>query len=91
MRRHAVVVVTPRLDLAPGVEQIAEPTYVQTLFAQAAVEAFHVGVLDRLAGPDAHELNLLFQPPDQKRAAGKLRAIVADVLQTTLAGSARLE
>jgi hypothetical protein len=50
MRPIRIVMVTPRFNLAPRVEQIEEPTNLQTLFAQPPVETFHVRVFHRLTG-----------------------------------------
>jgi hypothetical protein len=44
----------PGFNLAPRVEQIEEPAHLQTLFAQSAMETFHVRVLHRLARPDMY-------------------------------------
>ena len=48
-------------DLAPCIEQIAEPTRREAFLAQAAVGAFYVCVFDRLAGPDMYPFDALLQ------------------------------
>jgi hypothetical protein len=77
MWARTVVVIAPGIDLAPRIEQIAEPTRVQTFLTQAAVETLYVRVLDRLAGPDVNQCDALVQGPRQKRAAGELRPVIA--------------
>src|SRR5882672_12856672 len=42
-----VVVPPPVLDGRPGVDQVPEPVLVEAFLAEAAVETFDVGVLDR--------------------------------------------
>jgi len=65
MRPVRVVVAAPGFDLTPRVEQIAEPAHVEAFLAQAAVETFHVRVLDGLARPDVDQLDASFQAPGQ--------------------------
>jgi len=77
MRPVRVVVPAPGLDLAPRVEQIAEPAHVEAFLSQAAVETFHMRILDGLARPDVDQIDSSFQAPGQIRPAGELRAIVA--------------
>lgn len=62
------IVLAPLVNLAPGVFQRQEPMRVETLLPQAAIEAFHLGVIRRLArtaevefdaaliGPFVHDL-----------------------------------
>ena len=47
-----VVFPPPGFDDRPGVRNAREPVFVQTLVAQAAIEALDVGVLVWLAGLD---------------------------------------
>ena len=70
-----VVLLPPRRDLLPGIEQVLEPTRVQTFVSQLAVETLDVRVLHRLARFDVHELNLPLQTPRQKMTAGELRPV----------------
>lgn len=77
VRTFAIVVIAPGSDLAPCVEQVAEPTRVQAFLAQAAVETFDVGVLDRLAGADVRQFDLPFDRPIQIRAGSELQAVIA--------------
>jgi hypothetical protein len=63
MRPIRIVMVTPRFNLAPRVEQIEEPTNLQTLFAQPPVETFHVRVFHRLTRPDMYQLDPAVQTP----------------------------
>ena len=63
-------------DLSPRVEQVLEPTDSKALFAQPAVEAFHIGVLRRPARLNMHQLNFVLDGPSQEVTTGQLRAII---------------
>ena len=77
VRAAFVVLRLPRRDLAPGIEQILKPTYVQTLFPHARMKTFHPSVLRRLARLYVHQLDLPLHAPGQKMPAGELRPVVA--------------
>jgi hypothetical protein len=53
MRTLLVVLLPPRRDLPPRIEQILKP-YVQAFFSQSSVETFDMRVLRRLAGLNVH-------------------------------------
>jgi hypothetical protein len=57
VRPHLVVVLPPGFDDLAGLIQTDKPMLVQTLVAELAVEALHVGVLHRLARPDEVQLH----------------------------------
>lgn len=46
----AVVIESPSFDLTSRITQTREPVGVQALVWQSAVEAFRVGILQRLSG-----------------------------------------
>ncbi len=48
---------------APCIGEREKPVLIQTLVAHAAVEAFHEGILIRLAGLDVQELHAVMQRP----------------------------
>ena len=82
MRPLGIVVAAPTFNLVPRVEKIAKPTYLQTLFAQASVKAFHIRVLHRLARSDVNQFNPPVQTPGDEAPAGEFRAVVgADALR----------
>ena len=66
MRAAGVIFGFPRGYLAPCVEQVPEPTGVQALVAQLAVEAFHAAVLRWLAGLDVNDVDLPLNGPGQE-------------------------
>ena len=47
VRADRIVFLAEDLDAALGVEQIQEPLPIQAIVAEAAMEAFHIGVLPR--------------------------------------------
>lgn len=51
MRPLGVVLESPALDDGSSVRHADEPMLIQTLVAQPAVEAFNVGIVDRLPNP----------------------------------------
>jgi hypothetical protein len=71
------VLLPPTCDLDACIEQVPEPTHTQALFSEPAVEALHMGVLDRLAGLDVAQVDLPLQGPGQEGTTGQLRAVVA--------------
>lgn len=77
MRPVGVVMPAPRFNLAPRVEQITEPTGVEAFVAQAAIKAFHVRILDRLARPDVYQIDAPIHTPGQIRPVGEVQTIVA--------------
>src|SRR3979409_1413060 len=76
MRPVRVVMAAPGFNLAPRIEEIAEPAYLQALFTQTAVEALDVRVLHRLARTDVYQFDPLIQTPGDEAAASELRAVV---------------
>jgi hypothetical protein len=65
MRPLTVVFDAPGTDLPPGVEQIPEPTYVETFIAQSAMEAFYVRVLRGLARLNMNSIDSLLDAPGE--------------------------
>src|SRR5262249_26882560 len=62
-------------DLA-GVGEAPEPVLIQALAAQAPVEAFAEGILDRLAGVNEPQADVSFVSPLVEGPAGQLRPVV---------------
>ena len=73
-----VVVNPPCFDDLLGVAVASKYVFVQTLVAQAAVEAFDKAVLHGLAGCDVMPFNKPFLLPPQNGVRCQLRAVVAD-------------
>ena len=65
-----VVLLSPVSDLYSCIEEVAEPTRPQALFAQLTVEALHMTVLHWPAGLDVAQLNLPLQGLGKKVTAG---------------------
>ena len=63
MRALRVVVDGPGRDQIVGVGEVSEQRLVQELVAQAAVEAFDKGILDRLSGSNVVPLHLRLAGP----------------------------
>ena len=78
MGPDVVVVVAPEGQFAAGISQAVEDFLVQAFVAQAAVEAFDVAILLRLAGIDVVPLDTVLVCPLQDRLAGELGPIVTD-------------
>jgi hypothetical protein len=76
VRPFLVELLLPRGDLPPRVPQILEPTHVQTLIPQLAVETFHIPVLLQLSRLDVHQLDASLDAPCQKMPTGELRRVV---------------
>src|ERR1700722_9121927 len=76
MRPLTVVLDAPGRDLPPRVEQVPEPTHVQTLVAQPAVKTFHVRVLRGLARLDVNGVDPPFDAPGEVMARGHLRPLL---------------
>jgi len=53
-----IVLFAPGRDLPARIPEVRKPTHIQAFIAQPAVEAFHFGVLHRLAWFDVFQLNL---------------------------------
>ena len=77
MRTLFVVLLLPRRELAPRVEQVLKPAHVQKLLAQLAVETLASSVLGRLARLEVLQLDLALDCPGQKMPAGQLGSVVA--------------
>jgi hypothetical protein len=71
----SVIGLPPPNDLA-GVGEGPEPVLIQALVAQAPVEAFAVGILDRLAGVDEPQADVSLVSPLVEGPAGQLRPVV---------------
>jgi hypothetical protein len=68
-----VVVLPPSFDFLPRLLQIREPVLVQAFIPKLPVEAFHVGILLRLAGHDeVQHHSPLVRPAVQRLAADLL-------------------
>jgi hypothetical protein len=92
VRSFFVVLLSPRSDLPPRIEQILKPAHGQALFAQTSMKAFHACVLRRLARLNVHQLDLPFHAPRQKMPAGQFRSVVAaDRLRLSTFGYNRLQ
>ena len=76
VRSLLVVIATPRGDDGTGSVQTLEPVVVQALVAKTSVEAFHKGVLRRLARGNELELHAVAIGPLIQSAAGELRSLV---------------
>ena len=77
MRAGGVVVPPELLNLESGIGEVEEPVGGETLVAEPAVEAFDVGVLDRLARTNELELDAVTIGPDVERPRDALRLVVA--------------
>ncbi len=66
----------PDFDLLPGVGQAEEPVLMQALVAKACIEAFHIGILDRLAGLDEVPVYVVLVSPLLDRLADELGSVV---------------
>ena len=75
MRFPGVEVDTPCFDGPSGVSQAGEPVLDQAFVAKLAVEAFHEGVLNGLAGLDEVQPDVVAVGP---RLADQLRSIIDD-------------
>ncbi len=78
VRPLGIVVGDPFGDLGSHVVEAEEQRLVQELVAHSAIEAFHEGVLDRLAGRDEVPVDGVVLAPGQHRIAGELGAVVGD-------------
>jgi len=77
MWTRAVVFDAPGGDLPACVEQMPEPTYIQTLIPQPAVETFHVRILGGLAWLDMNGIDPPLDVPSQEMLRTHFRTIVA--------------
>src|SRR5205085_6807856 len=81
-----VVLGSPGRDLSPRVPQIPEPTHVQALISQAAMEALHMRVLRGLARLNVNGVDFVLHSPRQIVARAHLRlGITANRLRTSAA------
>ena len=64
------VLLLPRRDLPPCIEQFRELARVQALVLQLPVETFHVRVLRRPPRLDVHQVTLPLDAPGQKMPTG---------------------
>src|ERR1700678_3972582 len=72
----AVVLLTPGCQSTPNIVQRSEPTCVEALVAQPAMEALDVAVLHRAARLDVHQPNLPVFGPADHPARSELRPVV---------------
>ena len=70
-----VLVISPEGQLAAGIGQAVEDFLVQTFVAQAAVEAFDVAILLRLARVDVVPFDVVRVGPFQDGLAGELGSV----------------
>ena len=70
MRTPLIVILPPDFDLLPGVGQTEEPVLIQALVAKACIEAFHIGILDRLAWLDEVPVYVVLSPLLDRLADG---------------------
>ena len=73
-----VVVLSPSLDCPTGVRQVDEPVFVEAFVPELSIEAFHIGVLNRLARFDTTELNARSLRPSEHGFAGRFGAVIDD-------------
>ena len=66
VRSFDVVLDAPRLDEASGMREAQEPVFVQIFVTELAVEAFIVGILDRLVGMHASSGRTICRAPDRR-------------------------
>lgn len=78
VRPQGVVVDAPGFDDLDGLLQGGEHTLVETLVAQAAVEALDEAILRRLAGRDVVPGDAVLLLPAQHRIRGEIAAVVDD-------------
>jgi len=70
-----VVVLTPSLQLRPGVVKRHEPMSVQALCPELAVKTLDEGVIGRFAGPREVQCDAVLVSPEIKIAGDELRAL----------------
>ncbi len=80
VRTLLVIFHSPFRNLAPGIEQILNPTHVQTLFSQPPVKVLHARILGRHA-----RLNLYHLDPRSTHHARKCRLLNSGPLSTRIA------
>ena len=73
MRTLLIVILAPDFNFLACVTQAGEPVGIQAFVSQPAVEALHVGVLDRLARLDKLQSHSAFFTPGRQRPSAKLR------------------
>jgi hypothetical protein len=60
-----VVFPAPRFDFPPRIEQIPEPTHVQTLIPKPSMKALHVSVLGGLPRLNMNQVDPVLDVPSQ--------------------------
>jgi hypothetical protein len=78
VRSLPIVVLDPGGDLEPGMGHAEEQRFVEQFVAHAAVKAFDVAVLHRLARSDVMPIHPDLAEPREHAIAGELGAVVAD-------------
>lgn len=76
LRAHLAVFRLPSGDLHPGIKEVLEPVYPQTLLSEPAVEALDVTILHRSSGLDVTRLDFPLQRPGQKMTTGEFGPII---------------
>ena len=71
-----VVILSPCINDLPGFLQRPEPVLIQTAVPELAIEAFHKGILGRLAMLDELQPDLIVPAPEEYGLGGKFCAIV---------------
>ena len=67
-----VIIQPPVINDCPGVNNIAEPVFIQAFIAKTSVKTLNKSVLRRLAGLDKPQLYAMLISPLVKCSAGKL-------------------
>ena len=84
MRAALIIILTPFTDGFPGMTDVTEPVFIQTLIAKAPpVRTLNKSVLCRLAGLDKPQLHAMLKGPLIERAAGKFRALISSYCRRT--------
>src|SRR5207249_9624875 len=78
MRSLLSVILPPGFDLASRVVETGEPVSVQAFIPQPTIEAFHVGILHRLARLNELQAHSPFFAPRSQRPTTKFRSVVQD-------------
>lgn len=70
-----VIILPPVINRFPGMKNIAEPVFLQTLIAKASVKTLNKSVLRWLTWLDKPSFHTMLKGPLFERAAGKFRAL----------------
>ena len=71
-----VIILPPVINRFPGMKNIAEPVFLQTLIAKASVKTLNKSVLRWLTWLDKPSFHTILKGPVFGPAAGKLRALI---------------